>query len=74
MVNVPVIRGCLHGGGSNNFSLGLHAELSVRVVPKGREGSKNGGRQKRKCQVGSDHLRQELHAWIHIAYSYVNNF
>ena len=43
-------------------------------VEKGREGSKNGGRQKQKYQVGFDHLPQELHAWNHIAYSYVNNF
>ena len=35
------LRGCLHGRKEdprrrNNFTLGLHAEISVRVVPKKR--------------------------------------
>ena len=33
-----MLRGCLHGGGKiplwNNFTLGLHEEISVRIVPK----------------------------------------
>ena len=39
----------------NNFTLPLHGEISVRVVPKKkkvREGIKNDGRQKQKLQFG----------------------
>ena len=40
---------------ANNLSLGLHAEISVRVVPKkDRGGIKNNGRQK-KCNY---HMNQ----------------
>ena len=51
-----MLRGCLHGGRKiplwNNFTLGLHEEISVRIVPKDRRfendwGIENGGRQKK---------------------------
>ena len=43
----------------SNFTLGLHAEIPVRVVPEyrmPREGIKNGGRQKQICSLGPSAL------------------
>ena len=43
----------------NNFTLGLHAEISVRVsaqVEKDLEVIKNDGRQEKKIQFGSSAL------------------